>query len=98
MILRVRPEARADILSAARWYENRETGLGVAFVNEIDAVFRLIEQGPERFRSAHRHLRLALGRRFPYAVDFAQELDGVVVLGVLHQRRDQSVLNKRLGG
>ena len=97
MTLRIRPEARADILDAARWYEDREVGLGVALVSEIDAVFRRIERGPEHFRIAHRHLRLASSRRFPYAVYFAQEPDGVVIFGVLHQRRDRSLLDMRLG-
>lgn len=44
MTLRVRPEARADILDAARWYEDRQPGLGEAFVGEIDAVFHRIAQ------------------------------------------------------
>ena len=98
MILRVRPEARADIFDAARWYEDREAGLGIAFVGEIDAIFRRIEHGPERFRTAHKHLRLALSRRFPYAIYFGLETDGVVILGVLHQRRDRSALDNRLNG
>jgi len=32
MTLRIRPEARVDLLDAARWYEDRETGLGAALV------------------------------------------------------------------
>jgi hypothetical protein len=45
MTFRVRPEARADIFDAAQWYEDREPGLGVAFIAEIDAAFQRIELG-----------------------------------------------------
>lgn len=96
MTLRVRPEARADILDAARWYNEREAGLGASFISQIEAVFQRIEQGPYRFRIAYRGLRIALSHRFPYAVYFAQEGDDVIVFAVLHQRRDRDVLEKRL--
>jgi len=31
----VRPEAQTDIREAARWYEDRESGLGVRFLREL---------------------------------------------------------------
>jgi hypothetical protein len=46
MTLRVRPEARVDIFDAAQWYEDREPGLGMAFIAEIDAAFQRIDLGP----------------------------------------------------
>ena len=70
MTLRVRPEARADILDAARWYEDREPGLGAALVAEVEAIFQRVERGPLRYRFAYRGLRIALSHRFPYAAYF----------------------------
>jgi toxin ParE1/3/4 len=96
MTLRVHPEARADILDAARWYETREPGLGNAFVAEMDAVFLRIERGPQRYRIAYRGLRIALCRRFPYAAYFIQAGGDVIVLAILHQRLDRKVLDERL--
>jgi toxin ParE1/3/4 len=98
MTLRVRPEARADILDAARWYEAREPGLGAALVAEVDAVFQRIERGPLRFRVVYRGLRIALSNRFPYAAYFVPEDGGIIVLAMLHQRRDRKVLDQRLEG
>ncbi|MEQ1696276.1 MAG: type II toxin-antitoxin system RelE/ParE family toxin [Hyphomicrobiaceae bacterium] len=98
MTLRVRPEAQADILEAARWYEDREPGVGVALVSEAEAIFRRIERGPRSFRIAYRGLRIALGHRFPYAAYFLSEGDDVIVFAVLHQRRDRKVLDERLEG
>ena len=96
MTLRVRPEARADILDATHWYEGRQGGLGSHLVAEIDAVLRRIEQGPKRFRKAHGELRIALIHRFPYAVYFSEQAGDIVVFAVLHQRRDRAVLDERV--
>jgi plasmid stabilization system protein ParE len=97
MSLRVRPDARDDILDAAQWYEEREPGLGAEFVAEIDAVFHRIAQGPDRFRRSPANVRVALSHRFPYAIYFVPEGDDVVILAVLHQRRDSNVARERLG-
>ncbi|MDZ4842791.1 MAG: type II toxin-antitoxin system RelE/ParE family toxin [Hyphomicrobium aestuarii] len=96
MTLRIRPEARVDLLDAVRWYEDRETGLGAALVSEIDAVFHRVALGPSRFRTAYRGLRVALSHRFPYAVYYLEEDDDVVILAILHQRRDRKVLDTRI--
>lgn len=96
MTLRVRPEAEGDILDAAVWYDERGPGLGAEFVAEIDAVFGRIAQGPDRFRVWQGNVRVALSQRFPYAIYFVRSGDDVVVLAVLHQRRDRTVVKERL--
>ena len=47
----VRPEAQTDIREAARWYEDREAGLGLRFIREIRTSLELISQSPLRIRS-----------------------------------------------
>lgn len=96
MTLRVRPEAAEDIWDAARWYEARQPGLGSSFVEEVSAVFERIETGPLRYAIAHRTLRRALVRRFPFAVYFGLDDTDAVIFAVLHQRRSRSVLSARL--
>jgi plasmid stabilization system protein ParE len=96
MTVRVRPEARADLLDAARWYDGRRPGLGSEFIDAIDAVFVRIDNGPLRYRAVHLDLRVALCRRFPYAVYFQADGADVIVFGVLHQRRDHTLVYKRL--
>jgi len=96
MTVRVRPEARADIFTAAQWYEDREPGLGMAFIAEVDRAFQRIELGPERYTLIHRQLRRALVRRFPYAIYFGLETTDTVIFAVLHQRRDPKILDERV--
>ena len=96
MTLRVRPEARDDMLDAARWYAERSKELGQDFIAQAEATFRRIEQGPARYRLAYGRIRKALTLRFPYAVYYAQEDDDIVVFAVLHQRRSDDFLKDRL--
>ena len=92
----IRPEARADILEAAQWYEERQEGLGVAFVAEVDRSVSLIAQGPERYAVAYRTLRRIIMRRFPYGIYYVFDASEVVVFSVLHQSRDRKLLDERL--
>jgi plasmid stabilization system protein ParE len=95
MTLRLIPEAQADILEAAQWYENREPGLGRSFVEDVQASLQRVSDGPERFPVTYRNFRRAIIRRFPYAIYFAAKGPDTIVYAVLHQRRDQKLLDER---
>lgn len=44
-----RPAARAEFDGATLWYEDRERGLGVQFVAEIDRAVDLAATHPDRY-------------------------------------------------
>ena len=83
----VRPEAQININEAAVWYEQRETGLGQRFVDEIRQSLKSISMLPLRFPVIENGVRRLLLSRFPYAVYFLVGSDRVVVIAVLHQHR-----------
>ncbi|MBS0571620.1 MAG: type II toxin-antitoxin system RelE/ParE family toxin [Proteobacteria bacterium] len=86
--LRVRPEAAADLQEAATWYEQQRPGLGGEFLDAVLAVFAGISQQPEIHAIVHRQTRRALTARFPFAVFYRIESKYVVVVAVMHGRRD----------
>lgn len=45
-LLRVRPEAEAEIESAAQWYESKRPGLGADFMASLDAAFEAVLEAP----------------------------------------------------
>jgi plasmid stabilization system protein ParE len=47
-----------------------------------------IEDGPLRYPVVYEDVRRALVRRYPYAIFYVVEPARVVVMAVLHQRRD----------
>jgi plasmid stabilization system protein ParE len=81
--------------AAAFWYENQLTGLGIRFLDELDEVFRHIENNPRQFPTLEREARRALLRHFPYGVYFAEGADEVVVLAVLHLHREPDMWKSR---
>lgn len=96
-MLRVSRAAQEDIRAAALWYEQQQPDLGTEFVNEIDSTFSKIVSGPLRYPIKYRDFRRALVQRFSYAVYFDCDSSGnVLVIAVLHQRRDRAILDERV--
>ena len=91
----VREEAEKDIQSAYDWYEGSRIGLGEEFLLCLDAVIESIARQPDLYAVVHRTARRTLTRRFPYGVFFTIEQDVIVVLAVMHCRRNPDVWKRR---
>ena len=81
-------EAEADLAEARAFYERRKLGLGASFLRSVEQVFERIGHLPESHPIVHRDVRRALTRRFPFSVYYRIEAEEVVVLAVIHSRRD----------
>ena len=66
--LALQQQSDLDIQAAALWYENQLTGLGIRFLDELDEVFRRIENNPKQFPKLEGEVRRALLRHFPYGI------------------------------
>jgi len=84
----VRPLAEADLEDAARWYDAERAGLSGRFLNDVDRTFSRIAERPLQFPLVAGDVRRALLHTFPHAVYFRTPDDAVVVLAVLHLRRN----------
>ncbi len=89
-LLKVRPEAEADALEAAFWYEGERRGLGLEFNDALRATFARIEGSPLRFPLVSREFRRAIVQRFPFGVFFIVEGELVTVAAVTHLHRHPS--------
>jgi plasmid stabilization system protein ParE len=86
--VRLRPEAEADLLDAASWYERQLPGLGHRFLDQVEAVLSAISETPLMCAVLHRETRRALVRRFPFGVFYQVDESGIVVVAVMHASRD----------
>ena len=91
----VRPLAEADLEDAARWYGEERAHLAERFLSDVDQTFARVRERPLQFPTVGGDVRRALLHTFPYAVYFRASNDGVVVLAVLHLRRDPRVWRGR---
>ena len=87
------PEAAAELRAAALWYDERQTGLGDEFAEEVIAASQRIAASPTTYpvwpglsRPAS-PIRRALVQRFPYAVAFEVQAGRVFILAVAHLKR-----------
>jgi len=94
-MLIIRKEAEKDIKAAFEWYEEQRINLGVSFVEEIESKLQEIEEYPALYMEIMSNVRRALCKRFPYSIYFIHESLDVVVIAVLHQRRNPAVWQAR---
>jgi plasmid stabilization system protein ParE len=98
--LAARPQVDADVTEAATWYEDREPGLGVAFMEEIFRVWDELADNPllNSRRVAERNIRWRWTRRFPYRVVYEvdEERRSILVIAVLHSARHHRHWQRRL--
>ncbi len=91
----IRPEAEEDIQGAFGWYEDRVSGLGREFLRCVDAALARINRSPDIYPAIYKGTRRALTRRFPFGVFYIIANEKIIVLAVLHARRDPSLWQKR---
>lgn len=96
----VRPEAEADLVDAALWYEDKVAGLGWEFVQDIRAAIQRAVDIPRAFLMLRQRpeVRRVLAKRFPYRVFFIVRDDAIIVFAIIHAARHERHWRKRLGG
>lgn len=65
------PDARDDLLRAARYYNSQAPLLGFEFLSEFEETSSLIRESPLLFTLVDPPIRRALLHRFPYGVFYS---------------------------
>lgn len=93
--VQITPSARDDIRQGEQYFEGRQPGLGVEFVDEVLATFDRIGDMPLGYGEVAEGVRAVGLRRFGYVAYY--RFDGTVaeVLAVLHGGRAPEVLQSR---
>ena len=81
------PEAETELIVAARFYEERVTGLGAQFLDGVDAAIEIITESPEAHRPVEVDFRSHLMRRFPFVIYFRIHPEEIRILAVKHHSR-----------
>jgi len=91
----IRPEAESDLAEAYRWYEAQVPGLGSDFLLSVDAALSSIRRNSELYPVVYKNVRRSLIRRFPFGVYYIIEKERIVVLAVMHAKRDPGTWQDR---
>ena len=90
------PDAEAELIAAARFYERRVPTLGTQFLDAVDEAIRAIQDAPERWSVVEADVRRYLMTRFPYAIYYRLLPDQVRLLAFKHHSRHPDYWRYRL--
>jgi hypothetical protein len=79
--------AAREFRGAADYYESESSGLGEAFLHEIDRCIQTILEYPEAAPIIAGSVRRRLMRRFPYALLYSIQPAQIRILAVMNLRR-----------
>ncbi len=94
-------EASAELEDAARWYEQRHAGLGLAFVAAVDRAVESIVRWPQPGEpmdglAPDLDVRRVPVSRFPYYLAYLVSDDEIHVLAIAHDRRRPAYWSRRV--
>jgi plasmid stabilization system protein ParE len=92
----VEPEAQADIKDSYGWYEERQSGLGQRFIDELDLAFLRLLDNPASYQEAIPDIRRAVTHTFPYLVFFTFSPEAVYILAVVPAAQDPDYIASKL--
>lgn len=92
------PEAWEEMLESARFYEEREEGLGWEFLGAVQDTTRRIEAFPLAGPVERADIRKGFVSGFPFTVLYQLHTDRIHIAAVMHQHRRPGYWKKRLSG
>ncbi|HEY2964244.1 MAG TPA: type II toxin-antitoxin system RelE/ParE family toxin [Pyrinomonadaceae bacterium] len=96
MLVRISPEAEADLTEAREWYSHQRANLDLEFMQSIDEALALVVSSPNSFPVVYRTLRRAIVRRFPFAIFYEVTVDEIQVTAIFHSRRNPEMWQSRV--
>lgn len=88
MRLRYTPRAADELEQAVDWYEEQYPGLGIEFLDCVEAALAAISTNPLIYPRTHDKFLRCLVKRFPFSIHFTVEEDFVVLHAVFDNRRN----------
>jgi toxin ParE1/3/4 len=92
----IHSEADAELLEAMEWYDEKEFGVGLELMREVQNAVARIETDPgigARYRDSD--IRFFRTERFPYVIYYREYRDHVWVAAIAHERRRPSYWRDR---
>jgi plasmid stabilization system protein ParE len=93
----VEPEAEAELIEAADWYDARSKIVRASFLSAVDAALRRIQDNPYQYQIIFGRARRAMLQGFPYALIYVAAKNEVIVAACVHCSRHPRRWRKRIG-
>jgi toxin ParE1/3/4 len=94
--IRIRPEAEKDLQEAFDYYQLCRVGLGHDFMMCVEVALESIQRNPAQHPNIHKQIHRNFVSRFPFGIYYLLKQDLVLVIAVLHVRRNPLHWQKRV--
>ncbi len=94
--IRFHPEAEAEMISAAVFYETKQEDLGKRFLTSVQNALNKIQVNPLLYQEIEEGVRRCLTTTFPFGVVFRIMPDQYVIIAVMHLHRDPGYWKSRV--
>jgi plasmid stabilization system protein ParE len=88
--------SEAEFLDAVDYYNKQSEGLGFEFALEVEETIERIVLYPQAWTALSRRTRRCRTKRFPYALVYQVRKDFILVVAVMHMRKDPQSWKTRL--
>ena len=88
-------EALEEYRQAVAWYNQRESHLGLQFVNAVEDTIQRVLEAPRRWRIIEEDIRRCLTHVFPYAILYTIEPEFLLIVAVMHCSREPNYWKHR---
>jgi toxin ParE1/3/4 len=89
------PEADAELIAAAVYYEGQQEELGKRFLSSVEDSLARIRINPLLYPVIDGDVRRCLTRTFPFGVLFRDRADRIEIIAVMHLRREPGYWKER---
>jgi plasmid stabilization system protein ParE len=90
------PEADAELIAAALYYESQQEELGKRFLSSVEDSLARIRINPQLYPIINGDVRRCLTRTFPFGVLFRDRAEQIEIIAVMHLRREPGYWKERL--
>lgn len=97
MLIRVLSVAEDELREAVAYYNGQGPGLGFELAAEVKAAFGRIASFPDAWPAFSARTRRCIVNRFPFGVLYRLQDDVLLVIAIMHLRRDPKRWQDRAG-
>jgi hypothetical protein len=94
--IRFHPEADAEMMSAAKYYETQQKDLGKRFLASVQDALNRIQVNPLLYQEIEAGVRRCLTTTFPFGVVFRIMPNQYVIIAVMHLHREPGYWKNRV--
>lgn len=88
--------AENELYEAIIFYNVRSNGLGFEFSDEVKSTIQRIKKNPEAWAPLSKRTRRCQTDRFPYGIIYQLREDTILIISVMHLRRNPKVWRERI--